>query len=49
MIQMLIPLGLMAVEETLQAEVSRLVGPRHSRDSDIKRWGSNPGSVFLGD
>jgi len=38
MIQMLIPLGLRAVEEELQAEVRMWVGERYSR-----------GSVYLGD
>ena len=50
LIQMLIPLGLKAVEEELQAEVARLVGERYSREqSDKKRWGCNPGSVYLGE
>ena len=51
MIQMLIPLGLQAVEEELQAEVRRHIGGgRHDRTgNDNKRWGQNPGSVFLGD
>jgi putative transposase len=51
MIQMLIPLGLQAVEEELQAEVRKLSGgARHERTgTTIKRWGSNPGSVFVGD
>ena len=51
MIQMLIPLGLRAVEEELQLEVRGLIGgDRYDRtDSGNKRWGSNPGSVFLGD
>jgi len=49
MIQMLIPLGLQAVEKELQAEVSELVGSRHSRGGNLKRWGYNPGSVYLGD
>jgi len=50
MIQMLIPLGLEAVEKLLQEEVSELAGARYSRGtSDIKRWGFNPGSVYLGD
>lgn len=49
MIQMLIPLGLQAVQETLQADVRRLVGERYSRNgSSLKRWGANPGSVFVG-
>lgn len=51
MIQMLIPLGLQAVEEELQAEVRWHVGGgRHDRTGgNNKRWGQNPGSVFLGD
>jgi putative transposase len=51
MIQMLIPLGLKAVEEELQAEVrSHVGGGRHDRTGgNNKRWGQNPGSVFLGD
>lgn len=51
MIQMLIPLGLQAVEQELQAEVRALAGgDRYSRTgSGVKRWGSNPGSVFVGD
>ena len=49
MIQQLIPLGLMAVEEELQGEILDLAGPRYSRGGEIKRWGANPGSVFVGD
>jgi putative transposase len=51
MIQMLIPLGLQAVEEELQAEVRKLAGgARHERTgTTVKRWGQNPGSVFVGD
>jgi len=51
MIQMLIPLGLQAVEEELQAEVRWHVGGgRHERTGgDNRRWGQNPGSVFMGD
>ena len=49
LIQQLIPIGLTAVEEALQEEVIRLAGERHSREGSLKRWGSNPGSVFLGD
>ena len=48
-IQALIPLGLRAVEEELQREMRDLVGVRYSRGGDIKRWGENPGSVYLGD
>jgi transposase-like protein len=51
LIQQLIPLGLMHVEEMLQAEVQQLAGARHARqtDDDVgRRYGSNPGSVRLG-
>lgn len=48
-IQMLIPLGLKAVEEALQRDVARLAGARYSGgDSAVRRWGYNGGSVYLG-
>lgn len=49
LIQMLIPLGLLAVEEALQQEVAQLVGNRADRSTENRRWGKNPGSVYLGD
>jgi putative transposase len=49
LIQALIPLGLLAVEEVLQAEVRSLAGEAYERGSACVRWGSNPGSVYLGD
>ena len=50
LIQQLIPLGLAAVNDVLQAEVTRLVGgASHERTgSPVSRWGSNQGSVVLG-
>lgn len=51
-IQALIPLGLAAVGETLQAEVARLAGPKHSRTGGVAgyvRWGRQPGSIYLAD
>jgi len=50
MIQQLIPLGLEAVKEELQAEVTRLVGGQsyERTGNELSRWGSNPGSVALG-
>ena len=48
MIQELIPLGLLAIETTLQDEVEALVGGRMSRGGDLVRWGYNPGSAYLG-
>ena len=52
MIQALIPLGLRAVEEKLQAEVTALAGQRYARGDahpEIVRWGRQQGSVFLAD
>jgi putative transposase len=51
LIQALIPLGLMAVEEMLQAEVTALAGQRYQRTGGKAgvRWGSQPGSVYLAD
>ncbi len=57
-IQALIPLGLEAVKELLvkdsteSAEVGRLAGPRYSRSGGqpgYGRWGSQAGSVYLGE
>ena len=50
LIKQLIPLGLMAVAEELEREVDELVGPAYVRSHDGKnrRYGSNPGSVILG-
>jgi transposase-like protein len=52
MIQALIPLGLEAVEEALQQEVTRLAGLRYVHGDghpDLVRWGGQQGSVFLAD
>lgn len=51
MIQALIPLGLKAIEDELQSEVTQLVGGAHYERTGgrLKRWGQNPGSAFLGD
>lgn len=50
LIQMLIPLGIKAVQEELERELMSLVGEKHSRANDeLVRWGKNPGSVYLGD
>ena len=51
-IQALIPLGLRAVEDALQAEVQRLAGPRYARRDDrpdVVRWGKQPGSIYVAD
>jgi transposase-like protein len=52
LIQMLIPLGLMHVNELLQAEVEALAGQRYARGGGVEsyvRWGSQRGSVYLAD
>ena len=48
-IQELIPLGLKAVAEELQNEVKQLAGRKYSRGTDVARWGSQNGSVYLRD
>ena len=51
-IQLLIPLGLQAVNEELHRAVIELAGPRYQRkgsDQPLRRWGSQPGSVYLSD
>ncbi|NIR29180.1 MAG: hypothetical protein GWN84_07660 [Gammaproteobacteria bacterium] len=47
LIRALIPLGLMAACDMLEAEVEELVGPTYSRGGACRRHGSNPGSVKL--
>ena len=52
LIQALIPLGLRAVQDSLEDEVNHLVGKRYNRaggDSSLHRWGSQRGSVYLTD
>ena len=52
LIQALIPIGLDAVAEELQREVTRLSGDRYSRkdtQNPNRRWGSQQGSVYLSD
>ena len=49
LIQMLIPLGLMHVNDLLQQEVETLAGKKYGRKVDGQvRWGGQPGSVYLG-
>lgn len=47
LIRALVPLGLMAVQDTLLSEVMELAGGRYSRGHDYRRHGSNPGTVEL--
>lgn len=52
MIQALIPLGLRAVHEALQAEVAALAGERYAHGDahpEVVRWGKQKGSIFLAD
>ena len=48
-IQELIPLGLKAVAEELQNEVTQLAGKKYSHGGDNARWGRQDGSVYLRD
>jgi putative transposase len=51
-IQALIPIGLAAVAAELEAEVTRLAGPRYARGDgrpERVRWGRQAGSVYLAD
>src|SRR3972149_4394858 len=52
MIQALLPLGLKAVNDVLQDEVTQLAGARYSRSGGqpgYARWGGQQGSVYLAD
>lgn len=52
LIQALIPLGLQAVEDLLEQEVAQLAGAHYQRkeaDQPHRRWGQQPGSVYLAD
>ena len=52
LIQALIPMGLRAVEEALQRDVTALAGARYARDpagSAVVRWGQQRGSIYLAD
>lgn len=49
LIQMLIPLGLRAVNDELQEEFQQLTGERYRHDGGPSRWGKQAGSVYLGD
>jgi len=52
LIQALIPLGLQAFAEVMQAEVAQLAGVKYSRtggEPGLVRWGRQPGSIFLAD
>ena len=52
LIQALIPIGLQADQELLEAEVVRLAGARHQRTGrqpGCVRWGQQRGSIYLAD
>jgi hypothetical protein len=52
LIQALIPLGLQAVGEALDAEVTALAGTRYCQtggQAGVVRWGQQRGSVYLAD
>ena len=49
LIQQLIPLGLVAVEEIPQEEVTHSAGEPFIREGSRQRRSSNPGIIYLGD
>jgi putative transposase len=52
LIQALIPIGLQAVQDLLEAEVRELAGARHQRTGrqpGCVRWGQQRGSIYLAD
>ena len=52
LLQGLIPIGLEAVNELLQQEVSQLAGERYRREGGVPgyaRWGGRRGSIYLAD
>jgi transposase-like protein len=49
LVQLVVPVGLVWAEQEMQAERDGLIGARYVRGKDIGPWGSNPGSVYLGD
>ncbi len=52
LIQMLIPLGLQAFADVMQAEVAQLAGARYGRSGGqpgCVRWGQQRGAIFLAD
>ena len=49
MIQTLIPLGMMFATQELHAEFAALIGQPYERGKALGPWGSNPGSICLGD
>jgi hypothetical protein len=51
-VQALIPLGLQAFAEVMQAEVAHFAGPRYGRaggQPGVVRWSRQRGSIFLAD
>lgn len=49
LIQELIPIGLQAVAEKLQAEIAQLTGKRYQHGKENVRWGAQAGSIYLQD
>jgi len=49
MIQTLIPLGIQAATDEMRREAEGLMGELYARGKVLGPWGSNPGSIYLGD
>lgn len=48
-IQTLIGLGMKAATEEIQSEIAELTGQRYGHGKELGSYGSNPGSIYLGD
>ena len=49
MIQMLVPVGLSMAKDEMKKEVETIAGKRYSRGKQNGWWGTNGGSIYLGD
>jgi len=47
LISLLIPPAVKEFMSQLESEVQEICGGRYSRDGEVKRWGSQPGSIIL--
>lgn len=48
LISMMVPLSVKAFFDELESEVEAICGARHSRAAQASRWGTQPGSITLG-
>ena len=48
LISMMLPSSVKAFFDELESEVEAICGGRHSRQSQVSRWGAQSGSIILG-